>query len=151
MTYHVPGATWQNVWARSFGSTSGSAVGASTVPDVPQLATASPGATTPTPAAPHALSAPPPTTGVPAGSPVAFAAAAVTRPSTSAEPPTLGSSARGTFTAARISSLHVRRAGSNMSVPDASDGSEARSPVRRYRMKSFASTTVATRAYASGS
>ena len=39
-----PGATWQNVCARSRGSTRGSAVGASTVPDVPQLATASPGA-----------------------------------------------------------------------------------------------------------
>ena len=67
LRYHTFGATWQNVCARKPGSTRGSDVGASTVPDVPQLATASPGVTAPTPAAPHALSAPPPTTGVPTG------------------------------------------------------------------------------------
>ena len=78
--YQVSGTTWQKVWARSPGSTRGCAVGASTVPDVPQLATASPGAIAPTPAAPHALSAPPPTTGVPSGSPVSRGRVGVTRP-----------------------------------------------------------------------
>src|SRR6266516_4824338 len=75
ITYQTEGATWQKVWARRAGSTRGSAVGASTVPDVPQLATASPGVIAPTPAAPQALSAPPPTTGVPGTSPVSAAAA----------------------------------------------------------------------------
>src|SRR4051812_48575353 len=90
MRYQHPGTTWQNVCARSLGSTRGAAMGASTVPDVPQLATASPGATTPTPAAPQALSAPPPTTESPLRNPHAAAAAVVIRPNTSAEPPTSG-------------------------------------------------------------
>ena len=101
------------------------------MPDVPQLATASPGAMTPTPAAPQALSAPPPTTGVPSASPIAAAAAAVTRPSTSDEPPTSGRSEGGTSTAASRSRLHCIPAGSNISVPDASDGSVASAPVSR--------------------
>src|SRR5215216_4510443 len=83
MRYHVLGTTWQNVCARSPGSTRGSAIGASTVPDVPQLATASPGATTPTPAAPQALSAPPPTTGVPVVRPVRASFLFNTAPTTS--------------------------------------------------------------------
>src|SRR5207249_7495906 len=103
-------------------STRGSDIGARTVPDVPQLATASPGAITPTPAAPQALSAPPPTTGVPAGSPVNAAAAAVTRPSTSDEPPTSGTIETDKPTAARISVLQRMCAVSYMSVADASDG-----------------------------
>src|SRR5512142_2395470 len=105
------------------GSTRGSDIGASTVPEVPQLATASPGPTTPTPAAPHALSAPPPTTGVPAGTPVNADASAVTWPSISADPPTVGRIELGIPTASRISLLHLTRAVSNMSVADASDGS----------------------------
>src|SRR5512142_1687514 len=104
------------------GSTRGSDIGASTVPEVPQLATASPGPTTPTPAAPHALSAPPPTTGVPAASPVIFAACGVTFPSTSDEPPTLGTIDRASPSSDKISSLHVPCAVSNISVADASDG-----------------------------
>ena len=84
--YQTPGTTWQKVCARSVGSTRGSDIGASTVPDVPQLDTASPGAIAPTPAAPHALSAPPPTTGVPGRSPVAPAPSADTRPSISDDP-----------------------------------------------------------------
>src|SRR5204863_4268996 len=105
ITYHTPGTTWQNVCARSFGSTRGCAVGASTVPEVPQLDTASPGMTAPTPAALQALSAPPPTTGVPAASPVRAAASLVTWPSTSADPPTAGSSDGGRSTAPSIPSL----------------------------------------------
>src|SRR5439155_9187206 len=103
ITYQTEGATWQKVWTRRAGSTRGSAVGASTVPDVPQLATASPGLTAPTPAAPHALSAPPPTTGVPAARPVAAAAPSLTRPSTPAEAPTSGSKAGDKPTASSIS------------------------------------------------
>src|SRR2546421_5819404 len=121
MTYHTPGATWQNVWARSPGSTRGCAVAARTVPDVPQLDTTSPGVSAPTPAAPHALSAPPPTTGVPTGSAVTVAASLVIRPSTSADPPTTGSMDGDTLTAARISSLHRRCAVSYISVAEASD------------------------------
>src|SRR5690349_6870732 len=131
MTYQVFGATWQNVCARSRGSTRGVEVGASTVPDVPQLATTSPGVTAPTPAAPHALSAPPPTTGVPSGNPVRRATSAVTRPSTSDEPPTLARIDGDTRTASRVSRLQRIDAGSNISVPDASEGSVAISPVRR--------------------
>src|SRR4029453_4670823 len=100
--YQVSGTTWQKVWARRRGSTSGSAVGASTVPEVPQLVTTSPGATTPTPAAPHALSAPPPTTGVPSSLPVSFAADAETLPNASEEPPTSGRSDIGKSTASII-------------------------------------------------
>src|SRR5262245_40622208 len=103
MRYHIPGATWQKVCARKPGSTRGCAVGASTVPDVPQLVTASPGTTAPTPAAPHALSAPPPTTGVPARNPVSPAASTVTVPRTSDDPPTVGTIERGRPTASRIS------------------------------------------------
>src|SRR3989441_9033949 len=151
MTYHTPGATWQNVWARSPGSTRGCAVAARTVPDVPQLDTASPGVMAPTPAAPQALSAPPPTTGVPAANPVRAAAAGVTGPSTSDDPPTSGSSDGASPTASSISRLQRTWAGSNMSVPDASDGSVAIVPVRRSRTKSLASSTVARRANAPGS
>src|SRR5207249_11579295 len=91
----------------------GSAVGASTVPDVPQLDTASPGVIAPTPAAPQALSAPPPTTGVPATRPVRTAASLVTRPSTSDDPPTVGSSDASRSTACNISGLQRKRTGSN--------------------------------------
>ena len=131
MRYHIPGTTWQKVCARSAGSTRGSFIGASTVPDVPQLATASPAVTAPTPAAPHALSAPPPTTGVPSGNPVAAAASALTVPSTSDDPPTAGTIECGRPTASRISVLHRSRAVSYISVADASDGSVASAPVRR--------------------
>src|SRR3954471_14740903 len=103
MMYHVFGTTWQKVCARSPGSTRGLSVGASTVPDVPQLVTASPGVITPTPAAPHALSAPPPTTGVPIAKPVSPDASSVTRPSTSADPPTFGTRDGERFAAFRIS------------------------------------------------
>src|SRR6266852_4953000 len=123
MTYHTPGATWQNVWARSPGSTRGCAVGARTVPDVPQLDTASPGVMAPTPAAPHALSAPPPTTGVPGARPVSAPGCERTRPSTSDDPPTAGNSDSGSPTDSRISRLQRTRAGSNIKVPEASEGS----------------------------
>src|SRR5207249_5918170 len=83
----------------------GSAVGASTVPDVPQLDTASPGVIAPTPAAPQALSAPPPTTGVPGASPMRAPASSVIRPSTSDDPPTSGNSERGSSTASIIARL----------------------------------------------
>src|SRR3954463_10717972 len=129
--YHTPGATWQNVCARSCGSTCGSRIGASTVPDVPQLDTTSPASTAPTPAAPQALSAPPPTTGVPSFSDVSDAASALTRPSTSEDPPTVGTIDIGTSTAFRISSLQRSFAVSYISVADASDGSVARTPVSR--------------------
>src|SRR5262249_6658677 len=131
--YQVSGITWQNVCARSPGSTCGSDIGASTVPDVPQLATASPGTTTPTPAAPHALSAPPPTTGVPSFNPVSPAAVVCTRPSTAADSPTSGRIDIGRPTARMISALHFRPAVLYISVADASDGSVAIAPVRRYR------------------
>src|SRR6478609_154260 len=113
------------------GSTCGASVGASTVPDVPQLVTASPGAIAPTPAAPHALSAPPPTTGTPTGRPVKPAASSVTVPSGSDDPPTSGTRLRSRPTAFRISSLQRSRAVSYISVADASDGSVARTPVSR--------------------
>src|SRR5207237_691825 len=151
ITYQTPGATWQKVCARNPGSTRGSAVGASTVPDVPQLETASPGEMAPTPAAPHALSAPPPTTGVPGARPVSAPACSVTRPRTAADPPTSGNNDRGSSTASSISRLQRRPPGSNMRVPDASDGSDATTPVSRSRTKSLARSTVARRAKAAGS
>src|SRR5206468_9489628 len=107
------------------------AVGASTVPEVPQLATASPGDTTPTPAAPQALSAAPPTTGVLASSPVRRAAAPLTCPSTSDDSPSAGSRRVGRPRASMISALQRRRAVSYIKVPDASEGSHASAPVRR--------------------
>src|SRR5215471_15655068 len=121
------------------GSTSGVAVGVSTVPEVPQLATASPGDTRPTPTAPHALSAPPPTTGVPRARPVALAAAALSLPSTSALPPTSGKTLMYDTKNLRwsepimaalgldmIGSLQRRFLVSYMSVAEASDGSVAK-------------------------
>src|SRR5437667_2335220 len=151
ITYQTPGATWQKVWARKPGSTRGSAVGARTVPDVPQLDTASPGVIAPTPAAPHALSAPPPTTGVPGARPVSAPARSVTRPRTSDDPPTSGNSESGRPTASSIGRDQRKPAGSNISVPDASDGSVASAPVSRSRTKSLARSTVARRAKAAGS
>ena len=106
-------------------------MGARTVPDVPQLVTTSPGATAPTPAAPQALSAPPPTTGVPTSISVSAAASALTRPSTPADGPTSGRSVVGNSTARMISSLQRRRAVSYIRVADASDGSVASVPVSR--------------------
>src|SRR5213594_3307111 len=50
-----------------------------------------------------------------------------------------------------MSRLHRTRAGSNISVPEASDGSVASVPVRRKRTKSLARRTVANRANAAGS
>src|SRR5204863_1754898 len=151
ITYHTPGTTWQNVCARSLGSTRGAATGASTVPEVPQLDTASPGVTAPTPAAPQALSAPPPTTGVPGVSRESLAPASLMLPRTCDDPPTSGSSETERSTASSISELQRIRAGSNMRVPDASDGSVASTPVSRSRTKSFASRILERRANASGS
>src|SRR5207249_1287052 len=76
--YHTRVGPGQPGAARSLGSTRGCAVGARAVPDVDQLDAASPGVITPAPARPQALSAPPPTTGVPAGSPVSAAGGGVT-------------------------------------------------------------------------
>ena len=64
-------------------------------------------------------------------SPVAPAAADVNVPSTSAEPPTAGSSDIGSSTARMISSLHRRLAVSYINVADASEGSVASTPVNR--------------------
>src|SRR5881628_1122557 len=50
-----------------------------------------------------------------------------------------------------MSRLHRTRAGSNISVPEASDGSVPSVPVRRKRTKSLARRTVANRANAAGS
>ena len=62
---------------------------------------------------------------------VSDAASALTRPSTSDDPPTVGSIDIGTPTALMISSLHLSFAVSYISVADASDGSVANTPVRR--------------------
>ncbi len=134
ITYQVSGAAWQKVWARIPGSTLGAAVGQTTVPEVPQLATTAPGATAPTPTAPQALSAPPPTIGVPAVRPVAAAARAETVPSTSVEPPTSGSSDGASSIASSISRLQRRFATSSSSVPDASEYSVASVPESCSRM-----------------
>ncbi len=133
MRYQVSGTTWQKVCARIAGSTRGSAVGVSTVPEVPQLATASPGETSPTPTAPQALSAPPPTTGVPTTSPVSLAASRLTVPSTSVLAPSSGKRLMSRSSAFMSGSLQRRFAVSYISVAEASEGSLASTPVKRNR------------------
>src|SRR5207249_3814339 len=75
----------------------------------------------------------------------------VTCPNASDDPPTSRTSAAGSPTASSMSRLHRTRAGSNISVPEASDGSVPSVSVRRKRTKSLARRTVANRANAAGS
>jgi hypothetical protein len=75
-----PGTAWQNACTRPAGSYSGVSVVANTTPDVPSDSATRPGTTAPTPTALAAWSPPPATTGVPARSPVAAAAAAEIAP-----------------------------------------------------------------------
>ena len=89
--YHVLSTAWLNRCNRIPGSTRGRSIGASIVPDVPMEACIAPCSTTPEPTAAAALSAPPPTTGMPCLRPNASAASAVSAPVTPAEPRTGGS------------------------------------------------------------
>ena len=72
-----PGTAWQNAWTCPRGSRmSAESVVANTTPDVPRDRATTPGTTAPTPTPLADWSPPPATTGVPARSPVASAAAA---------------------------------------------------------------------------
>ena len=73
---HLPGTAWQNVCTRPFGSSTGFSLKAKTTPDVPIVDDTMPACTMPFPTPPAAWSPPPPTTGVPAFSPVSAAASA---------------------------------------------------------------------------
>src|SRR2546430_15176762 len=96
----------------------------------------------PTPAAPQALSAPPPTTGVPGAKPVSAPANVVTRPSTSADPPTSGNNATGSSAASSISRLRPNRAGPDMGVPEVSYGAVANAAEGLLRGKFLAGSSV---------
>src|SRR6185295_8690516 len=75
-----PGTAWQKAWTRPARSKIGRSVAAKITPDVPSDSATEPGSTTPTPTPLAAWSPPPATIGVPARSPVAAAADAVTEP-----------------------------------------------------------------------
>ncbi len=132
-THHLPGTAWHIVWTRPAGSSTGASLWAKTTPLVPRIALTRPAVTTPLPTAPAALSPAPPTTGVPAASPSSAAAAGVSRPVTSGDSDTGGSSDLSICSKPNNSSDHRRLATSSSSVPLASVTSVAYSPVSRRR------------------
>ncbi len=105
-----PGTTWQLVQRLPAGSKIGRAVTICTGVVVPSTAPVCPSSATPEPSSALSVSAPPTKTGVPSGSPVAAAAAAVTRPTRAPVSRSVGRIVRGMSSAARISSDHARRA-----------------------------------------
>ncbi len=116
---HVSGTAWQNAWTRACSSAANSGSAENTTPDVPSTTdSGSPACVTPTPRAPAAWSPAPAATGIPSD----------VSPDTSADSSARGSHSAGTPSAEHTSSLHVRRATSNSSVPEASATSIARSP-----------------------
>ena len=123
--YHISGTAWQNVCKLISGATRGSRVGSSNVPDVPTLACITPSPIAPHPTAPAALSAPPPTTGVPAAIPSIAAPSAVAAPATCVDPATRGNTPASNPSASSAAPLQRRRRTSYSSVPAASDGSVA--------------------------
>ena len=151
MRWKAPGSAWQKACTRPEGSGVKASRGAKTTPLVPIEEDTSPSPTTPTPIAAAALSPPPAATGSPRGSPSASAAASRSLPAGSVPSRTAGSQARGISSASSSSSDQSRARTSSSSVPDASEASVARSPVRRRRTWSFGSRTVRTRAATSGS
>ena len=126
-----PGTAWQNAWTRPAGSNRGRSVVANTTPDVPSDSATRPGTTAPTPTAFAAWSPPPAMTGVPARSPVAAAASAVTMPVTSGPSNVGGIHAGSMPSAASITGDQSRAARSNRIVPAPSALSIAYAPVRR--------------------
>ena len=116
---HVSGTAWQNACTRASGSAANSGSAVNTTPEVPSTTdSGSPACVTPTPSAPAAWSPAPAATGMPS----------LVSPDTSADSSARGSHSAGTPSASHTSSLQVRRATSNSSVPDASATSIARSP-----------------------
>ena len=115
--YHVSGTQWQKVCSRMCRSTLGRSIGESKVPDVPILDCTRPTPITPLPTAPAALSAPPPTTGVPVGRPSSPATLLLTTPDTSVEPTTAGRIPGEMSSAARSSWDQRRFRMSNRRVP----------------------------------
>ena len=128
------GTAWQKAWTRPAGSTSGAFVAANVTPDVPSESVDD--ALVDRPGRRRAFAAwspPPATTGVPARSPVAAAAAALIAPVTSGPSNVGGSQAGSIPSASRISGDQSRAARSNRIVPAPSALSIACSPVRRSR------------------
>ena len=94
ITCQQPGTAQQKVCTRPRGSMDILLVCAYTTPLVPMVVKAAPSRTMPVPTAAAALSPAPPTTGVPARSPVAFATAEVMLPVISGDSYTFGNSPR---------------------------------------------------------
>ena len=89
---------------------------------------------TPAPTAAMALSAPPAMTGIPTLRPVSRALSFVTEPTISLDSTMVGSNSGSIASADNISEDQRLFATSNNNVPEASDGSEAISPVNRNLM-----------------
>src|ERR1700689_4734157 len=122
----------------SVGCTRGASPMMLTVAAVASFTVPSPGLIDPTPKVSIEVSDVPQTTGVPARSPHADAAACVTLPTT-AVAATIGGSVRGSqLTAAHNGADHPSAATSNNSVPTASVRSVSQVLVRRERNQSFA-------------
>ncbi len=124
--------TWSNVTVRICGSRAGVSVAIEIQADEPMVAQATGSLDTrPTPRAEVAPSPPPTTTGVPSRRPTGSAISARTPPATVAEGTISGSNA-GSMSAASSSSGAQRPAAwSYAFVPEASEGSMQRRPVRR--------------------
>ncbi len=123
-----PGRAWQKACTvpPTFGRKL--SVAAKITPDVPSESRASPSWITPTPTAPAALSPPPPATGT-RSMPQASASSARRRPVCSVPSTSLGMCAMSSPVAASMSGDQARAPTSTQRVPEASERSEAASPV----------------------
>ena len=104
---------------------------AKTTPEVPRVQDTTPSSTMPLPTALEAWSPPPPTTGVPGARPVSPATLAAMQPLTSHDSWHAGRMERSRPKPSIISKDQRRFTTSNIAVPEASETSEANSPVRR--------------------
>ena len=149
-TIHWPGTVWHNVRSRACGSIIGSEKSIVCCQNDPPTTVVRPGVRTPIPSRPSWVSAPPATTGVPAGMPVSAAAAAVTAPITVPDSRTGGNRSGSSSSSSRIAGDQVRVARSNIPELEPSDGSVANSPVSRVHSQSPSMPTWAARANTSG-